>query len=96
MITAPSSPFVGIISNFIEDPTQVGPVIAKIQGRYARGGCPEGVHPRAPLSLIWRSVVFMGTGWWKGASQPSPFFQKGQPIREAKILSPEERAALSP
>lgn len=96
MIANPKSPFVGLISSFIEDPSQVGPVVAKIQGRYARGGCPEGVHPRAPLSLIWRSVVFLGKGWWNGASQPSPFFQNGQPIVEAQILSKEERAAVSP
>ena len=94
MLPYPRSPFVGLFHGFIPDRESLGPVVGRIQGRFAPGGCPPGVHPRASLGLIGRSLVFLGRAYWNGQYAPSPFFEDGRPIREAEVLTVAEREAL--
>lgn len=66
-----------------------------VQGRFAPGGCPPGVHPSAGVGVIVGAVSILGRGWWRGAHRPTPWFDaEGRPVREARVLSAEERAAL--
>jgi hypothetical protein len=99
MLSAPRSPFVGLFSAILPGEAAraaMGPVVGKIQGRFAVGGCPPGVHPRAPAGLLWRSGVFLVRGLWGGKHAPSPFFDgaTGKPICEATVLTQQEGVRL--
>jgi hypothetical protein len=97
MLSHPKSPFIGLFRGlFLEEETAIGPVVGRIQGRFAVGGCPPGVHPRAPAGLLWRSFLFLGKGFFAKRYAPSPFLDgdSGKPIREARVLTAEERAGL--
>jgi hypothetical protein len=101
MISSPRSPFVGLFRGIlaVEDDAleaAIGPVVGRIHGRFAVGGCPPGVHPRAPAGLLWRSLHFLGQGFFRGKYAPSPFFDSatGKPVREAQVLTRQERAGL--
>ncbi len=103
MLSSPRSPFVGLFRGVlaVEDDAleaAIGPIVGRIQGRFAVGGCPPGVHPRAPVGLLWRSLVFLGRGFFTGKYAPSPFFDAatGSPVREAQVLTRQERAVLVP
>ena len=98
----PRLPFVGVASAFIAlTPAQQREAFGEpvgIQGRFALGGCPPGVHATAPLSTLWNTASLMLRGFFAGAHQPSPFFDPatGQPRVAARVLSREERDALRP
>ena len=90
-------PFVGLARlGFVDAPEEhVGPAIG-MQGRYAKGGVPDGVHARAPLGLVAHSarLVF---GWWvSGKARPSEYFdaQTGAPRVEPLVLDADTRAKL--
>ncbi|HWB79660.1 MAG TPA: DUF6151 family protein [Nannocystaceae bacterium] len=90
-------PFVGIARmTFVDAPEQhVGPAIG-MQGRYAKGGVPEGVHARAPLGLVAHSAKLV-FGWWvRGKARPSDYFdaKTGAAKHEPLVLAAEERAQL--
>ena len=102
LMAAPRSPFVGLIHTFFAGDTDVltrefGAPVALIQGRFAIGGCPEGVHPTASPAVIFRSIAFVGRGLWGGKHQPSAFIDAatGQPTAEVRVLTPTERAGLA-
>ncbi len=72
----------------------MGPVVARVQGRYAKGR-PAGVEPsvgpltltRAGLRLLWATV-------WREAT-PSPFLDEaGQPRVAPELIALEERNRL--
>lgn len=89
-------PFVGLPRiGFVDAPeAHVGPAIG-VQGRYAIGGVPEGVHGRAPLGLVTRSVALI-FGWWiTGKGRPSEYFDaRGIPRSEPLVLDADARAKL--
>lgn len=93
-------PFIGLSRSFMElsdDDAEalLGKAVA-IQGRFAVGGVPPGVHARAPLSLIARTVRLL-LGWrLAGKGKPSPIFdaQTGAPRVTPQVLAPDVRAAL--
>jgi hypothetical protein len=95
-------PFIGIIHSFRSRDGDAPPrddMLSKpvgIFGRFAIGGAPSNVHPKAPLGLMVQYAVKI-FGWWvTGQARPSPFFhpETGAPRVSPKILSPAERAAL--
>ena len=92
-------PFVGLVRRMIavddaELDTLFGPARG-VQGRFARGACPPGVHPSASLGIISDAMGILLRGVWKGAQRPSPFFDaSGRPAVDAQVLSVQERDAL--
>jgi hypothetical protein len=91
-------PFVGLPRlAFVElPPDAVGPAVG-VQGRFAKGGVPPGVHARAPLGLIAHAVRML-TGWWiAGRGRPSPYFdaRTGAPRAVPRVLDATERARLA-
>lgn len=97
MLSNPSSPFVGLFRGlFLKEEDAIGPILAKIQGRFAIGGCPPDASPSASAAILWRSFVFLLKGFVGGKYAPSPFFDATtkRPIREARVLRGEERAPL--
>lgn len=72
----------------------LGPPVGAIQGRFARGSCPPGVHPTVSLGVIARSVSFLLRGVVKGSRAPSPYVRGGKLLVDAQVLTAEERRAL--
>jgi hypothetical protein len=103
-VASPRVPFVGIVHTFLDhasdgrtrDEAQ-GPPRAFIQGRFAPGGVPAHAHPRAPLSVILRSIRVLLLGWVRREHRPSPFFDAAAktPISAPRVLTAEERAAIT-
>ena len=73
----------------------VGPVVARVHGRFARGGLPPGAHPSASVGVIARMVLFLAKGRLTGQHRPSPFFDgDGGLVVEPEVLSRERREEL--
>ena len=64
----------------------VGPVHSRLQGRFAIGGTPPGVHPKIPFTAVFRAAR-KSLGWWvRGDGRRSPFFDgSGRPIVEPQV-----------
>jgi hypothetical protein len=96
-------PFIGLVVAFIDTSADgktadalLGAPSAHIWGKFAVGGCPPHVHPKAPPGLLLRSGKLM-LGWWLGhRGQPQPFFDMATraPKVRPRILGKAERAAL--
>lgn len=99
MLHTPRSPFIGFPTRFIALEGHaldavVGPSEG-LQGRFAIGGCPEGVPARVGMGLLARSVVMVLGNALRGRHRPSPFWTAtGEPIAAPQVLTPEERAPL--
>lgn len=88
-------PCVAIADSDQELTSKVGPIQAKVNGRFARGGCPEDVHPKAPAGMIWKWITAGFGSQMRGEAKPHPFFDDAkEPIVAARVLTPEERTAL--
>lgn len=96
----PRLPFVGLHARFV-DPARAadldaifGPP-AGVQGRFAPGGCPPGVHPSASVATIARALGLLARGVLRRAHRPSPFLtDDGRSRASPRILTPAERDAL--
>jgi hypothetical protein len=99
-LASPKVPFAGVVHRFLAvegkaKQEALGPVLAKVQGRFGIGPLPPDVHRRGPIGLVIRTVKLLAVSWRKGRHAPSPFFDdKGRRITEPVILSPAEREAL--
>lgn len=97
-------PFVGILHSFI-DATEsesvrtaaVGRAVG-VFGRDAIGGCPKGTHTKTPLGMFPRYARLIARWWLAGDVRPSALFDptSAQPIAVPKILTREERRAITP
>jgi hypothetical protein len=95
-------PFVGVVHSFMDHADSgrtrdalLGPPVAWILARFATGPLPPKAHPKAPISLILRTVRHLLL--WKLTRQgrPSPFFDdRGQARVSPYVLSDAERASL--
>jgi hypothetical protein len=98
----PRVPFAGVIHCVIGDPVgggnkelALGPVLERVQGRFAPGGVPEGSRPKASLGLVLRMAGKVTSWWLRGMAGKSPFFDSArQPICIPRVLTPDEREAL--
>lgn len=92
---SPRVPFIGlpVVSLSDEARAAVGPVVARMQGRFAHGEArPEGVHPKAPVDLLLRTGWRLGGALIVGRNKPSPFFSAdGALVVEPRVLTLEER-----
>jgi hypothetical protein len=95
MLPRPGSPFVGFSTAFAPSiDAVVGPPVGAIQGRFAKGGCPEGVHRTASAGVLAKSAWFLLRGLAAQKAKGSPFFADGRPIAAARVLTASERDAL--
>lgn len=93
---SPRAPFIGLIAHFIADRSPLDAVFGPahgVQGRFAPGGCPPGVHPSADIGILTNAARLLLRGALAGAHHPHPFFGP-QPRAVARVLTPQERAAL--
>jgi hypothetical protein len=92
-LASPGAPFVGIPVVFVDPGARdeaLGPPFARVQGRFAIGGVPPGVHPSAGVGTLLRSAVFLARSVLAGGHRPSPFRDEhtGAPRVEPEILGP--------
>jgi hypothetical protein len=72
-----------------------GPIRARIMARYAIGRPPADAHPKVPPAFVLRVLSQIARGWFRGAAQPSAFFDPaGQPRAQVQILEKAQRLAL--
>ncbi len=102
-LRSPKVPFAGVATVLIRPTSEdgsldaaLGPVRARVNGRFGYGEQPANSHPRAPVGLIARSLGQFVTGWFRGAHTPSPFFDAdtAAPVVEPVVVSLEERKRL--
>jgi hypothetical protein len=101
-LASPRMPFLGMPTTFMDHADartreeQLGPVLARIQGRFGKPPLPPHSHLRAPLWLILRSLRQLVRGWVRGAHTPSPVFDPstGAPIVTPTVLGATEREQL--
>lgn len=90
-------PFVGVpVVAFVDLPADaVGPKIG-VQGRFAPGGVPPGVHRYAPLGMIVHTIRTMSRWYFGGKGRPSDYFDvdTGAPRAEPVVIPLAERNAL--
>lgn len=105
--TPPStkSIYVGVCSpimNYPKDNTlrdsELGPISARLQGKYGIGPLPADALQSVSLPVILRIIRFMLGAFLKRQQKPSPFVDPatGQLRVEPYILTPAERDALRP
>lgn len=95
-------PYTGVIHSIMNPAADgttadatLGPLHARIAGKFGIRPLQPGTHEKAPLSVIFMAVRLIATGWIKGQQQPSPFFDKtGQPRAAPYILTREQRSGL--
>jgi hypothetical protein len=102
-VASPKVPFVGIPHTFMphtrDDAAReevVGPIQARVRGRYASRPLPPGAHRGVPLRAALRAYALMFWAWVTRRHTPSPFFDvhSGAPIIAPLILSASQREAL--
>lgn len=96
----PRVPFTGVVrARLVVDAPTLEAALGRaegVQGRFAPGGCPPGVSPRASIGVMATAGGALLRGLWAGGHQPSPFFDAdGQPRASATVLDPAARAALT-
>jgi len=99
----PKVPFIGVIHSCMDHAAaggtrddQLGPVLARVQLRFATGELPAGGRHKGPVQVIARVIKLMLGFWLAGKGKPSPFFDPNAatlrvPVR---VLEKQERAAL--
>jgi hypothetical protein len=102
-LISPRLPFVGLnrgcfhFSAGSSADEALGPVRARVHGRFATGDTKDlDAHPKAPLGIVLRLVRLLTRWRLQGAHRRTPFHHasSGEPTREPRILSREERQAL--
>ncbi len=94
------APFVGLQAACMDLPEDersraLGPILARVNGRYGRPPLPPDAHPRAPFSVIRRSVGLLLRNRLRRRGQPHPFFDAaGEPIVAPEVIALEVRAQL--
>jgi hypothetical protein len=99
-MAGPRIPFVGVARSFIDVSTDgrppevsLGPVVGRVQGRFATGGVPPGADAKASFGVVVKLVGIMASWWLRGLGSPTPFFDPntGALRMQAKVLTREER-----
>lgn len=102
-VPSPQIAFVGIPHLFMrheggseERDRVLGPIVHRLQGRYARGEMPAGAHPGTPTHLLIRGLSSVVWDTLRGCQRPSPFHASGsnRPIAEPILLSAAQRERL--
>lgn len=86
-------PFVGISVKLMKFSSEqekfnvLGPVTMKAFGKYSLGEIQKGVHSKFPMSYIPKVLIFMLKGLVGKKYNPSPFFNRKEPVVEVNLLS---------
>lgn len=102
--SSPRFPVIGLIHSFmdLEDSVRsrdemIGPPLCRIHERSAIAPLPVDAPPPASLGIFaYRAAKALG--WWlRGLGRPNPFFDErtGVPLSAPRLVTPNERAALS-
>jgi hypothetical protein len=105
--TMPSatSPYAGLVHTFwdadgVSESVEkiVGPVAARVQGKFGIGKLPAGTLNTVSVKIVWRVVLFILKSKFRQLHKPSPFFnsQTGKPTADAYVLTDAERGSLAP
>jgi hypothetical protein len=93
--TQPGRPWAGfhrrMFSKKVEE--SLGPVKSSIMGKYAKGTPPPGTPKTFNLKAMKLVLPYILKGIVLGKAKHSPFFENGEAIVSAKVLSAEERQA---
>jgi hypothetical protein len=96
-------PFAGVIHTIMDHAGDtktrdeaLGPIRARIWGKYGIGKLPQDAYRTASLGIIFRTLRFLSFAWLKRQHTPSPFFDSdtGKPKVEPYILTSAERDDL--
>ena len=97
-------PFVGLIRSSIESTTNgssvdeaIGPVRARVQGRFAVGNTENlGVSDKPPFGVLMRLARILLGARFRGDHLKSPYFdsQSAEPVVAPRVLSTVERQKL--
>lgn len=98
----PGSPFAGVVRCFIDAGDHgttadvlMGPILARVQGRFGKPPLPPGSFLRAPFGIITSAIYNLAMWRIRGWHRPSPFFdEQGRPIAEPRVLELAERKTL--
>jgi Family of unknown function (DUF6151) len=93
-----SFPFIGVLRPFLAAAAPTGPPVGHILGKFAKGGCPPHASPRVPLRIVPRIVKNAGRWLLFHRHEPQVFFDRAtkRPVAEPKVLTPAERAKVTP
>jgi hypothetical protein len=64
----------------------LGPVTLRIHGRFARGGVPEGAHPKTPPRMLPALLSHLLRGYLGRKTKPSPFYDARNTPRATPTL----------
>lgn len=102
--TLPTSgvPFMGVVHSFFDFKDEgekleaIGPIRARIFGKFARGEMPKDAHVKAPIGILIRTVRLLLLARLKGEHRGTPFFndETGKPVVEPTVLPRGEKAKL--
>ncbi|NVB39299.1 hypothetical protein G6O69_15760 [Pseudenhygromyxa sp. WMMC2535] len=98
----PRVPFLGVHGAFIalegdarED--ALGPIRARVMGRFGQRPLPPGSYERAPFGLLVRVAGQLARGYFGGRHQPSPVYDaRGESLVAPAVLDRAERDAARP
>ncbi len=101
-LARPKMPLAGVIHSIMDYAASgtkrdeaLGPIAARMRGKFGIAPLPVGTHHAVPLSYLIRATGFIVKGLWKKQHLPSPFFHDdGRPRARPRILTSEEREAL--
>jgi len=97
-------PFAGVSVSLLSAPEGgsslddiLGPPVAHLVAKDARGPAPDGSHQEVPARVLLRIMRFLAVGLVTGKASPSPFFdaRTREPVAPPSVLAVTERAALS-
>jgi hypothetical protein len=76
----------------------LGPVRARVQGRYGIGKLKLGTHQSAPIGIILSTIWFLVLGFMRRQHKPSPYWDSktGELAVIPTVLSKDARENLRP
>jgi len=93
--TRPGRPWAGFHRRMFSREVEglLGPVKSSILGKYAKGTPPSGTPKTFNFKAMKLVFPYILKGIFLGKAKHSPFFENGEAIVSAKVLSAEERLA---
>ena len=93
-------PFAGLVHTIIYVEGQarqdlLGPLVARIQGKFGKRPLREGTFEGTPLKVMMVMIRFMIPAFLKRQNKPTPFYtDAGEPAVKPAVLKKEERESL--
>lgn len=99
VIPRPGVPFAAVSAGFVVRPdldVALGPVRARVNGRFCQGKLPPGAHRSVSVGLLLRTARILAGQALRRSHRPSPFFsaRDGEPVVVPVILDRARRSAI--